>query len=133
TNDAIVISLFIPLAVLIGGGSIALLVGIENRVTRWGDADRGLVYGYVRPLFTRGLGVLMLVSAAIWGAWSLQGPSSGVLNQGTILVTQADVDAIAWIARYTPPNARFLINAASWLGADRGIDGGWWLMPLTGR
>jgi hypothetical protein len=42
--------------------------------------------------------------------------------------------AIGWVARSTPPEARFLVNAAGWLGTvDRGEDGGWWLLPLAGR
>ena len=38
------------------------------------------------------------------------------------------------MAQNTPADARFLINAAPWLDtADRGADGGWWLLPLAGR
>jgi hypothetical protein len=73
---------------------------------------------------------LLLSGFAVWGAWNLR----TVINPVTVFVTPAEMPAIAWIAENTPEDARFLINAASWLStAERGADGGWWLMPLTGR
>ena len=41
--------------------------------------------------------------------------------------------AIVWAAEHTPADARFLVNATSWLSLQRGVDGGWWLLPLAGR
>jgi uncharacterized membrane protein len=55
------------------------------------------------------------------------------VNPTTVIATPADVAAIAWVSQHTPPDARFLINAAPWLGTGRGADGGWWLLPLAGR
>ena len=66
---------------------------------------------------------------ALGGAWELR----DVVNSTTVLATPADVAAIAWVAQHTPSDARFLINAAPWLGTGRGADGGWWLLPLAGR
>ena len=66
---------------------------------------------------------------ALWGAWNLR----DVVNPATVLATPADLTAISWVSEHTPPDARFLINAAPWLGTGRGSDGGWWLLPLAGR
>ena len=70
-----------------------------------------------------------LIMLALWGAWGLR----DVVNSKTVLATPADVAAIAWVGEHTPPDARFLINTAPWLGTGRGTDGGWWLLPLAGR
>jgi len=75
------------------------------------------------------VGVAVLGGLALWGAWDLR----DVVNPTTVLATPADVAAITWVAEHTPPDARFLINAAPWLGTGRGGDGGWWLLPLAGR
>jgi uncharacterized membrane protein len=71
----------------------------------------------------------MLAMLALWGAWGLR----DVVNPATVIATPADVAAIAWVSQHTSPDARFLINAAPWLGTGRGADGGWWLLPLAGR
>lgn len=110
TNEALVISLFIPLGALIGGAAAAL----------WGQARRPAV---------RAAGALGLAALALSGAWGMR----DVVNPATVLATPADVAAIAWAAEHTPPDARFLINTAPWLGTGRGADGGFWLLPLAGR
>lgn len=123
TNDAVVISLFIPIAVLVGGGACMLLAWLENSA----QAIGGWPFG--RALLRYG-GAAVLSGLALWGAWN----SRSVINPGTVLATQADVAAIEWATGHTPPDARFLINAVPWLpGVDRGADGGWWLLPLAGR
>jgi hypothetical protein len=44
------------------------------------------------------------------------------------------VRALDWVRANTPADARFYNNAAFWQGAIyRGLDGGYWLMPYTGR
>ena len=49
-------------------------------------------------------------------------------------VSWADLDAIAWIDQNLPRDARFLINTTEWgHGISRGVDGGAWILPLTGR
>ncbi|HMQ32892.1 MAG TPA: hypothetical protein PKD53_19330 [Chloroflexaceae bacterium] len=118
TNDVVVISLFLPFAALIGGGA-AMLYG---RLAALGPATgRALPWAWAAAL--AGVGV--------WGAAAMDGR---VLNQTTVLARPADRAAIAWVAAETPPEARFLVNAAPWLPtARRGADGGWWLLPLAGR
>lgn len=57
-----------------------------------------------------------------------------MLNPATVLATQADLQAIQWIDANLPQEARFLINVSHWqAGIFRGVDGGWWITPLTGR
>jgi hypothetical protein len=57
-----------------------------------------------------------------------------VVRPDTVLATADDMRAIAWVARNTPAEARFVVNTAGWLyDVDRGADGGWWLLPLAGR
>ena len=57
-----------------------------------------------------------------------------ITNPVTILATHADRQALDWISKNTPQEARFLINAASWQSNTyRGVDGGYWIMSYTGR
>ena len=77
----------------------------------------------------RCIGAVALGALALWGAWDIR----SVVNPDTVLATEADVAAIAWVGEHTPPDARFLINTAPWLSIHRGTDGGWWLLPLAGR
>lgn len=60
--------------------------------------------------------------------------NSNVINSDTVLVEQADAAALQWIDTHTPPDARFFINTTPW-GYElyRGVDGGGWIMPYTGR
>ncbi len=118
TNDVVVISLFLPLGLLIGGGVALFLQRIESlRLAEW-----------------RELGYYVCVVVLI--AWALQGTVrlQHVINPDTVLVTKADVAALEWIERNTPKDARFLINSAGWYpNVGRGTDGGYWIVPLTGR
>jgi hypothetical protein len=57
-----------------------------------------------------------------------------IVNPGTVLATNADKQAIEWIEGSTPHDARFFINVNHWqYGIYRGSDGGWWILPLSGR
>jgi hypothetical protein len=57
-----------------------------------------------------------------------------VVRPATILANQADMAAIVWIDAQLPTDAVLLTNATEWMWqVDRGVDGGWWVMPLTGR
>jgi hypothetical protein len=119
TNDSLVISLFLPLSLLIGGGVWLLYDWLGRRGPR-----------YRLPLQATCIGALVL--AALWGTWD----SRTVINPDTVFTTPADAAAIAWVAENTPPDARFLVNATPWFSevrVDRGTDGGFWLLPLTGR
>jgi hypothetical protein len=72
------------------------------------------------------------VAAAI--AWAGVYTSRDVLNPATVIVKAPDIAATAWIERYTPTSARFLVSTAPWhLGTYRGLDGGYWLPVLAHR
>ncbi len=81
-----------------------------------------------KPLIAAAV-VLMLVLVG-WGAWS----NRDAVNDETVLVTKDDVAAFDWIKTHTPEDARFFVNTTSWgFGVLRGVDGGGWLLPTTGR
>ncbi len=132
TNDAMVISLFLPISALIGGGSAFALDWLDRRLPPRVPPSAGEEarrrFDWRVPV--RGVGFAALAGAALWGAWMMR----DVINPMTVLATEGDVAAIEWAAANTPPDARFLVGAAPWLPtADRGADGGWWLLPLAGR
>jgi hypothetical protein len=57
-----------------------------------------------------------------------------VINDETIIATADDLNAIQWIDANLSNDAVVLTNASGWMWQiDRGSDGGWWLLPLTGR
>lgn len=71
-----------------------------------------------------------ILALVIWGIKDTQ----NILNPATIFTTAEDVQALAWIKENTPTNARFYINVVGWRPeAYRGVDGGWWILPITGR
>jgi hypothetical protein len=51
-----------------------------------------------------------------------------------VIATQSDKLALEWVGQNLPADARFYINTTPWQGGIyRGVDGGWWMLPLTGR
>ena len=118
-NDALVISLFMPITLLIAGGAAILYARLVQRTAP--PLRRALV-----PV-----SLLLMLGAGIWGMQSVR-PS--MLNQSTLTGSPAERAAIDWIATNTPADARFLVNTTFWMpDAYRGVDAGWWLLPLTGR
>jgi hypothetical protein len=116
TNEVVTITLFVPLSALIGGGAYMLYARLGHLLRLRVPARVGYV--------------VLLILASGWGAWN----SRTIINPVTVFVYAEDVAALEWANEHTPPDARFLINATSWFPmVDRGVDGGWWLMPLTGR
>jgi hypothetical protein len=112
TNDVLVITFFLPIALAISGAVSLIIADTANRV----------------PLasFRRGYYVILAGLALIitlWGAWDLR----SVINPVTVLASSADIRAVQWASQNTPKDARFLINATRWLSIQRAVDGGWWL------
>jgi hypothetical protein len=115
TNDALAISLFMPIAAL-DGLLVALLLAML-RFDSW-------------PRLARLAPVPFLVAAGLLGGERL----AGIVNPVCILATAPDVEAIQWVAEHTPPDAAFLINSFRWQDAVyQGSDGGYWLSTLSGR
>jgi hypothetical protein len=74
--------------------------------------------------------VVGIVGILGWGAWQTR----TVINAVTILADQTDWDALEWIDENLPLDARFLTNTAIWqYQTYRGVDGGYWIIPKTGR
>jgi hypothetical protein len=116
-HSALVISLFLPMAVLVGYLVSSLYRLIVPRLGGW--------HGVARY----GMG-LLIVLVALWGAWEMR----SIVNPVTVLATQEDMEAMAWIRERTSQEAIFLINARPWQGGIYvGSDGGYWILLLTGR
>jgi hypothetical protein len=113
--DHAIIILFLPIAIFIAD----LLVSARDRLAQGRLAFAG---NLLVAVFTLGM--------LAWGAWDTR----SIVNASTVIADQADLEAIHWIGQHIPRDARFFINVAPWLaGTYRGVDGGWWITPLTGR
>ena len=56
------------------------------------------------------------------------------INRTTVIAVQDDVEALDWINENLPEDARFYVNTVYWgYGVSRGLDGGGWILPYTGR
>ncbi len=120
TNEVIVITLYLPLALLLAGGAVLAYETLQCRLLPQPIAP------WLLPTATAAL----LGGLLLWGGWQLR----TVINPTTIFATPADRAALEWVADHTPPDARFLINTTPWFShLDRGTDGGYWLLPYTGR
>jgi len=74
--------------------------------------------------------LLVGVALGVSGGWQ----NKKAINTETTLVTQSDIEALEWIKTHTPEDARFFVNTTGWgYGVYRGVDGGGWILPITGR
>lgn len=76
--------------------------------------------------------VIMIAALAlsVGGAWQ----NRSAVNSATILADSADLEALEWIETHTPEDARFFVNTTGWgFNVYRGVDGGGWILPITGR
>lgn len=109
--DHYVIVFFIPASLLLGW---ALGAGL----------------GAIRPRARTAAAVGLALLLAAGGAWLTR----QVVNPVTVIGDAADRAALDWVQNNTPPGARFYINSTPWLrDIYRGVDGGYWMMPYTGR
>ena len=109
TNETVITAMYVPI-----GLTIAWLLGwVAVRIPRW-----------------QVVVVLVMTVLAVMSANDLQ----HVVNDETIIATADDLNAMQWIATNLPKDAVILTNASGWMWhIDRGSDGGWWALPLTGR
>lgn len=120
-NNIVALAIFIPIALLIGGGVAALDDAISRRLA---ERSAPKMRGW-RAIRTAGLAILTL-----W--WGLQ--MEWVINLDTVQAQAYDEPALRWAADNTPADARFAVNTVGWLyNIGRGSDGGWWLLPYAGR
>lgn len=112
---AVMIALYIPIALLVGCliGQVAVL--LERRVG---------------PMGRWAVSVVILV-VAIWAA-KLQ---TIVVQPSYVMVARPDVEAMAWIRDNMPADARFLVEGFRiYEGRSAvGADAGWWIPQLAGR
>jgi hypothetical protein len=116
--DLVAIILFLPAALL----SAELLVSLVDWI-------------HSMPLKFASLTAIVLGTAFTLGlvGWGVK-ETADILNPSTVFTTQADVAALNWIQENTPSAARFFINSTPWQGNTyRGVDGGYWILPYTGR
>jgi len=74
--------------------------------------------------------LLLLLGLISFGAYE----NYDAINDSTVLVNSADQIALEWIKQHTPEDARFFVNTTNWgYGIYRGVDGGGWILPTTGR
>lgn len=126
-NATAVIALFLPLSVLAGQTAALVLEDGASAVATLGSRCRIPVCG---PSTLRALLALLIGLAALWAGWEM----TTIINPVTVLATGEDLEAMEWIRRNTPADARFLINVRHWqLGTFAGTDGGYWIRRLTGR
>lgn len=113
--DHMAIVLFIPASLLLSYGWVGLSEWLGSHIHKYA----GLVV-----LILGSIGMLM------WGAWQTR----NVINTVTILADRADWTALEWIDDNLPMDARFLTNTTIWqYQMYRGVDGGYWILPKTGR
>lgn len=113
--DHIAIVLFLPLCLL----AARALVALADRLTSLGWSQ------WARPI-----GLLFLGALFCWGLWETR----TIIKPETVLADRADLQALHWIEKNSAREARFLINGTPWAwGTYRGVDGGAWITPLTGR
>ncbi len=80
--------------------------------------------------------IMQLIALIFLLTWMILGiaETHSIINPTTVFVTNSDMEAIKWIHGNIPDDARILINATPWQsGMYRGVDGGFWLLPLTSR
>jgi hypothetical protein len=110
-----VIVFFIPVSLFIADGLVT--------VSDWLAAKRPGIAAALPA-------AVVLILLVAWGLWDTR----VITNPITLIADQADSQALEWIDQNTPHDARFFISAVHWQnGAYRGVDGGWWILPLTGR
>jgi len=109
--------IFLP----VGISAAVLLVWLSDQLAR---------------LITRPRWAVEPISVALVLCLLVAGVSANVsaVNPETILADQDDVRALDWINEHLPKDARFFINTTPWgYGIYRGVDGGAWILPYTGR
>ncbi len=70
-----------------------------------------------------------LVILVGWGVWETR----TIVGPAHVLAVAADRVALSWIDGHVPSDAGFLIDTTTWGATYRAVDGGGWIMPLTGR
>jgi hypothetical protein len=113
--DHFIIILFLPASILASHAIIQFLEKLETMLPQ---------------IFSQIILMSLLLLGSLWGL----DETHDILNPITILATADDREAIDWIQKNTPEDARFFINVEPWQeNLYRGVDGAIWILPSTGR
>jgi hypothetical protein len=123
--DLFAIVLFLPAGLLLGWGVAGGTDGLAALLCLGRASPAHLRTWLGRGFY--GLAVALLLALGLNQTRSL-------VNSGTVIADAADRQALEWVEANTPLEARFYINSAVWSwNVYRGLDGGYWLQPFTGR
>lgn len=134
-NNAWAISLFVPLALVLGYG-LAWWLRRAHHLALHTRAGRESGSAWRRALRYSAGTLLLALASGVGGYMVTQGARFQVaaINPVTVLATGADVAALDWVNANTPAEAIFVINGWQWLGGSwTGSDGGAWIVPYSGR
>ncbi len=125
--DHLAIILFFPGSLLLAELVVTAGEGLTSLISRFMESFGSI---RVKTIFSTILPLIIGAGLALWGIWE----TADIVNPVTVLANSADVKALKWINENMQPSARFFINSTPWQGALlRGTDGGYWIMPYTGR
>ncbi len=125
--DHLAIILFLPGSLLLAELVVTSGEGLTSLISRF-KASFGSIR--VKTIFSMILPLVIGAGLALWGIWE----TADIVNPVTVLANSADVKALKWVNENMQSSARFFINATPWQGTIlRGTDGGYWIMPYTGR
>lgn len=117
--DRVLIMLWLP-AVLFTTETLAQLAGRLAHVGQFAKLPRNAA----------GVVIACVIAWCLWGVTETR----ALVSEDSVLVDDADARAMVWVKANVPADARFFIGVTSWAPYGyRGTDGGWWLLPLTGR
>jgi hypothetical protein len=118
-HDYFGLVLFFPVSVMAASFVFGVVKFFQEKFT-----------GLTARRISAALASVFMIFVLVYGGWS----NRDVINKATILADQDDLDALNWINTHLPKDARFFINTAPWgFGLYRGVDGGAWITPYTGR
>jgi hypothetical protein len=128
---SVVISAYLPLAVLLGWlvEPFHTLVGVQQPHQSVSTPD---VHPPRWARLGRGLAALGLLALSLWGVKV----SLDHYYPSNVMVRPADLPALDWVRAHTPPDTLFMVNTFHWPFNDEyiiGSDAGYWLPLLAGR
>jgi hypothetical protein len=94
----------------------------------------GLLSGLRARRYALHIAQLGMAGALIASATAALWTQADCVNADTVLVTDTDRPAIAWVRQNLPPDSLILVNTAPWqVALPMGSDAGWWLPYLAER
>lgn len=124
--DLFIIVLFVPAALVLGWALVGGVDRLASLVLR-----RNLTEAAPRLAWVSGI-LLVLTTTGLLVMGITQ--TRQLINPSTRIVDAADRAALEWVQTHTAADARFYINSTLWMtNVYRGVDGGYWLGPFSGR